>query len=159
MMSAKVAALKGMVDKIQSMKPCEQEEVLKIIQSHEHPVTRNKNGVFMNASTMSAQLVKQLMELVSFWNTNQAMLLDDRNMDDWNHGLADLQSDVMMMPPVEPQAPQMQVTSLVARVRNAAIRMHNISSQPKHPAPRRRLLTGVRSSASYDATMNLLDEE
>jgi hypothetical protein len=65
---------KALLDKINTLSSTEHEEIYRIISTHNVSVSKNKNGVFFNLSTIDDTIVKQICLFVNYCVSNKEQL-------------------------------------------------------------------------------------
>ena len=67
---------KTLMDRISALGQTEHAEIFRILKKHGVPHTQNKNGVFVNITTVSDDIVQEVSEFVSFCSRNNKELED-----------------------------------------------------------------------------------
>lgn len=74
---------KLLANQISTLSETEHMEILKILDEHGVPMTRNANGVFLNLTTLDSDIIQQIERFVDFSISNKASLDDyDRRLSD-----------------------------------------------------------------------------
>ena len=68
-----------LMDKISSLCETEHEEIFKIFQTHGVPYTQNKNGIFINLSKLSDNIIEQIESFVAYCELNK------KNLDEYSN--------------------------------------------------------------------------